>query len=682
MLNIIEHLLRNENTSNVKELTDLLQTSERTIRYDIDEINYFLSKEAVGEISKNSKGHLKLLASDDLHRNFITIFHQSLKSEYKQIAIFIKILFCGKINISHLCTQFKVSRPTIKTAISAIKKELKNYQLKLTLYKKEGYVLAGEETNIRRLQLKLLNQYFSLEKNRTFEKTYITELLLQALEEDNITEIEHFIQIVIQHLNKIISDEAYSIICNYLIITIARIKTGCILPPPANPHFLLNTDEFEAIQKSISILETHHGIQIDSSEILTLTDYFIGSHSYNFQMSFYQNWVEFEQLIKKIIDNVSKETQIDLSDDLFLFNGLLNHLKPTIHRLQNEIPLKNSIYSEVISECPLLFKVVKKSLSCIEDLIEKSISNEELSFVVLHFKGAINRHQPAQTIKNILLVCGNGFGSSTIIEQQLHNTYNINIIDSIPFYQFEKYWEEKDDVIDLVVTTLDISKFEIYSPIISVNTLLTDQDISLLDSYSLAKHDKNILLSSLLSCFKEGGEIKNENAIADALKKVFGQKLIDDRKAEKLSIFDMLLTKNIELKVSVTSWEDAIDKVGNILYQNGYTHNDYTYQMKDSINKYGAYVVVSPNFALPHASKEFAIKTGMSLITLKEPILFPGELSVSTILAFSATTQKNYADALYQFLGMVNSDNFVEKALLAEEPQDILTIIKHYQDNN
>ena len=320
--------------------------------------------------------------------------------------------------------------------------------------------------------------------------------------------------------------------------------------------------------------------------------------------------------------------------------------------------------------------------SCIEKLIEITISDEELAFVTLHFKGAIDRHQTPQIpqlIKKVLLVCGSGLGSSKLIEQQLYDLYNINIVTSIPFHQFTKYWEDKTEEIDLVITTLSIKEFDVCSPIISVNTILTDQDILNLDTYSLAKHQKMISLSALLASFKMGGEIKDENIIVEQLKKVLGKKLVDDRQIDVLSIFDMLLIDSIELKIEVSSWEEAIEKAGNILYEKGYVYHDYIDQMKETIKKYGSYIVVSPNFALPHAQKELAIKTGMSLITLKKPVLFPGDIPVSTLLAFSATTEKSYVEALYQFLEMVNSHNFVEKAGLASTPQEIFSLIKQYQ---
>ena len=683
MLNIIELLLKQDNKSSVKELAKLLQASDRTIRYDIDEINLFLSKQKLGIINKNTKGHLELLTTKNIIYNFMSIFHDALTSEYKKIAIFIDIAIHGKINISHLCTQFKVSRPTIKSCLSEIKKELTANKLKLISNNKEGLSLIGEEADIRRLQLKLLNQYFSLAKESSFEKKHVTQLVMSAFEAEDVKVIARFIEEVTCSIGKVISDEAYSIIRNYLLILMGRIRKGHCLTFTGNQSFLLETDEFSAITKALPAIEKSYGVTVNSAEVFTLTDYFLGSHSYNCTMPLHQNWVEFDGLIKKIIDDISTELHVDLAADLFLFEGLSNHIKPAIHRVQNKIPLKNSIYSEVIAECPQLFELVKKSVFYIEEFIEMEISDEEIAFVTLHFKGAIDRHQTpqvSQSIKKILLVCSNGLGSSKLIEQQLYDLYNIDIVKSIPFHQFTKYWAEKTEQVDLLITTLSVNEFDISSPVLCVNTILSDQDIINLDTHSLTKHQKMISLSALLSSFKMGGTIQNEEIIVKQLKKELGKKLVDDRQIDVLSIFDMLLPSSIELNVAVSSWEEAIEKVGYILYDKGYVHLDYIDQMKETITKYGSYIVVSPNFALPHAGKERAIKTGMSLITLQEPVLFPGDISVSTLLAFSATTEQSYVEALYQFLGYVNSHNFVEKAHQATTPQDILSIIKQCEN--
>ena len=101
-------------------------------------------------------------------------------------------------------------------------------------------------------------------------------------------------------MNKIISDEAYNIIAIYLIIAIIRIKQGKILEKIANKQFLKETDEYNTILKAKSILESSYDIVLEENEILQITDYFLGSHTYNFEKSYYNNWIEIDYSCKKI----------------------------------------------------------------------------------------------------------------------------------------------------------------------------------------------------------------------------------------------------------------------------------------------------------------------------------------------------------------------------------------------
>ena len=46
-------------------------------------------------------------------------------------------------------------------------------------------------------------------------------------------------------------------------------------------------------------------------------------------------------------------------------------------------------------------------------------------------------------VKNIIIVCGSGYGTSKLIAQQIKNRYNVNIVDTIPMNQLEKYLYQK-----------------------------------------------------------------------------------------------------------------------------------------------------------------------------------------------------------------------------------------------
>ena len=679
MLNIVEYLINNNGQGVLKEMLGLIKVTERTLRYDIDKINEFLLENKVGEIIKRSKGRVELLNFNGVKQYLIANFHRIFFIEYRDISILISIIFCGKVNISHICEKFDLSRPTINNDMKEIKKMLSKYNLQLILNNKEGFLLVGKEEDIRRIQLKILNKYFNLNNSNSLEITYTTSLIKENLEDIQLNMIGSFIDYITKSIDKVISDEAYSIIRNYIIIMVVRVKNGFFLNSSLNQIFLSKTDEFSTISKAIPILEAGYQIKLNEFEIYKITDYFLGSHSYNPKMSFYENWIEVETNVKKIIGEVSEEIHLDLSKDKFLMDGLLNHIKPAIHRVKNKIELKSSIYAEVIDEYPELFTKVKKSMLLLEKFIGLPFSEDEVAYIVLHFKGAVDRnlYQKKET-KSILLVCGEGLGTSRLVEQQLKESYNIDVVESIPLNQLKNFISSDKEKIDLIITTVKINGFETGIPVVHVKTILNSEELKKIDMYNLPKYNKKILLSNILNSLKKGAIIENEKIIIEELKAHLGNKLVDDIKVKELSILDILPLSNIKLNVKVDSWEEAIKKVGDILFEGGYTYCGHGEEMIRLIKKHGSYIVVVPNLAIPHTNKKFVKKTGMSLITLSESVYFPGEVPVNTILAFSSIDNKNHFSALSNFLEIVKNYDFIKRAHRASTPEKIIKIFEKY----
>ena len=91
-----------------------------------------------------------------------------------------------------------------------------------------------------------------------------------------------------------------------------------------------------------------------------------------------------------------------------------------------------------------------------------------------------------------------------------------------------------------------------------------------------------------------------------------------------------MLTEFIEDRIyfeeRMDSWEDAIKTAASPLLDQGFIKAEYIDAMIDNVNKNGAYMIIVPGFAMPHARPECgAVKTGMSVLHLKEPVVFPGD---------------------------------------------------------
>lgn len=673
---ILINLVKNNGKSTIKELARMLKVSERSIRYELEKIDDYLLENKLGALKRKFGGDIffedyKIYLKKEEFKEQNNSLDVAERREYLTFIC----IFDEKINVTRASEILDVSRTTIRNDIREIREELLQNNLELRISQQEGLVLYGEEIDIRKQQLKFLKKYSNLifyaKENMKTKRELIVEEYINCID---ISIIKNFINYIQKLLNKIISDEAYEIIAIYLIISVIRIKQGKLLEKIANKQFLRETIEYETILKAKGIIEASYDIFIEENEILQITDYFLGSHTYNFDKSYYSNWIEIDILVKKFIDNFNKKIDVDISKDKLLLEGILNHIKPTIYRLQNKIKLENSIFIEVLNSYPSIFYNTKNSLKDIEKFLGMEFSNDEVAFLAIYFKSSIDRNKyKKKSLKRVIVVCGYGYGTSSLLVQQLKEIYTINIIKTIPRYLLEKTIQKEK--IDLIISTVDIEN--IYNiPIVKVNSILAQEDINNLDKYSLSKQRKRYMLSDLLRIIEENCKIEDKEKLIQNLNIYFEQRLINDIEENEDKISDFLTEKNIIINQKVENWEEAIRLAGKILVDNKITKVGYIDKMIENIKKFGSYVVVGENLAIPHSrSDETVLKTGMSLVVLKEPILFPENKKVQIILAFSSLDNKEHLNALAELTELITNYNLIENLLKAKNINQVLKCI-------
>lgn len=674
---ILELLLDTSKENTFKSLSEILKVNERTIRYDIETINKKFLEKNIPIIENIGKGTLFLKEPDKVSNFLKKLSNINFINEHREIIILIKILFQDLININKLCEELDLSRTTIKETIKELKEILDVYNLKLELVPKQGLMLMGKEEDIRRLQLKTLNQYMITE-SQDYIRNFFYQQIRTYYKNIHIQEVKKFISYVIKSLNKVISDEAFITLNNYILIMIKRIKKNHSLITSSNQIFFSQTKEYEILIKALPLLESNFEIELNDFELYKLTDYFLGSHSYVIDQSFYNNWIEIEILVKKIINNFEKIYGQKLFNDKLLLDGLTNHIKPTIHRIKNKIELQNSIYKEVYLNYPDIFKTTELALIPLNEFIGEKISNDEISFISLHFKASLDRNKiDKKESKNILIVCGVGYGTSKLLAQQIKDKYNVNIVDTIPYNQVSSYTLEN---IDLVITTLSPQKFNTNIPVVTIKTILTEENINILNQYNLPKYSKKVSLNSLIEIIGKNALIADKKTLMKDLQTLMGNKLILDLENRNPTLSELLKIENIKLNISANNWEDAILLAGNILESSGAISNEYTSEIIEKIKKYGSYMVTTGNLALPHGKGGSSVfKTAMVLFTFSEPIIFPGKEKVNTMLTFSSFDNNEHLDALTIFIDLVKEHNFLEKIKTIKNEKKILDIIKKYE---
>lgn len=388
------------------------------------------------------------------------------------------------------------------------------------------------------------------------------------------------------------------------------------------------------------------------------------SHSYNFNSSFFENWIELEILVNKLIKDVSDILNINLTQDKALIDGLLNHLKPAYYRIRNNIKFENKIYEDVKLLYGELYEKVRiVSKKYLEKYIGKDIPEEEIAFLTIHFKTAIDRKVNSQRkTKNIIIVCGLGYGSSKLIAQKLLEKYDVNIIATLPYHKFLEVENYED--IDFIITTLEIEdRLEYTFPIIKVHPILTKEDKALLESYGLSETQRKISLKQLMNIIKEETNILNEKELIKKLKNLLKYKYIDDIEKQRIyTLSELLPIENIKIVGRVNDWKEAIKVSGISLQAGNYIKDEYIDEMIKNVEQNGSYMVVNDVVALPHARTNGLVnKTGMSLLVLRKEVTFPGDKKVKILLSFSSYDQKEHIDALSRFVTLLEERDFVNK---------------------
>lgn len=663
-IELLKYLLNRKEKIQLKELAEHFKLSERSIRYEIEKIEEETEKEKFN-LSLN-KGECWIENYENLEKFLEKNNGYVLSPKERELYIFLKICFERVINQTIISDEVEISKSTIKTHLRDIRKMLEIYNLELELLPKKGLIIKGDEEQLRQCTLKAV--YLSKKQKSRF----LDEVIKGYLKNINEEGVKLFINYCQKLMDKIISDEAYEIILRYLIIVIYFNRKGYTINSIKNENFLKSIKEYEAVQTSKALLEGFYEIELSEAEYLKITDYFLGSHTYNISYSYYENWVEIEIIVRNFIEKVNNELDVDISNDETLILGLVNHIKPTIYRIKNGIELENTIYEEVAESYPKLFSLVKSSVDELEKFINSEFTNDEIAFITIHFKAAIDRNVKKKREKlKVLIVCGSGYGSSKLLAQQVKDIYRVEIIDTIPRYLLEKVDKRKD--IDLILTTVPIENFTSEREIIKVSPLLTKEDMQKLDNYPIPRDNKKIIFSELINVIEKSTGQKADDKLITGLKDFLDSKLIDDIFHKKITIFDLLSEQRIKIKGKAKNWKEAIIEAGDLLLKDDCIEEGYINDMIKVVEEFGNYIMLVPDIIFPHAkAKEKVKKTAFSIVLYDEKIDFIDGQKISMVIAFCSKNKNDHLDGLIKIIDKIEENNLKEKILKSKNSREVM----------
>ena len=124
---------------------------------------------------------------------------------------------------------------------------------------------------------------------------------------------------------------------------------------------------------------------------------------------------------------------------------------------------------------------------------------------------------------------------------------------------------------------------------------------------------------------------------------------------------------------------EAIRLSGELLERSGRVSPAYVSSMLAAVEKFGPYIVIAPGIALAHGkSKDGVIQTGLSMLVIREPLVFGHELNdpVSLVVGLAAKDHDSHIELmgeLAEFLGDLSKVNSLLQVSDLSQLRDLLS---------
>lgn len=672
---IINLVINSNDEITVKDISNLYNITERSIRYDIDELNVFFQKKNNKDIIEINNNRLKILYSENEIEDIVENIKEKeyFLSENERVNILSYEIFLSKNEfiLQYFTEKYNLSKTTVRYSLKELNKIISEYGLVIDMNNNRGYKIIGSEINIRKYIINILREYIKNTKEKKIEYDPLKKIIQKFYKKSRIEESKSTINKILDYTGKTISDEAFETLQLFLFISVIRNKNGHEIEEDVeNEIFLSKTMEFSKIREILEKIEN-----IKEKDIHYFVDFFLGSYSYNLEYSYFLNWILIESLIDQFIKLLSDKLKVNLTEDKILRKELLNHIKPAIYRMKNKFKLTESILSEVKKQYMELFIKTKSSLKIISDFIDLSFDEDEAAFITVMIQRAIMRNNPSTLLKkdpNILIVCGLGYSSSRFLYENINNRFQVNIIDIIPFNQLENYNYLKKA--DIIISTLDFKLDGM--DVITVNAVMNEKDILKLKNYGLPEKKSKIKLSELLSIIKK---VPDETELKKQLMRNFGENIYDDmgEKSETgKSFVELLSEKSIKLNVAANNLDEVIEITGQTMIDSGLVKEEYTDELKNQIIQYGKYILVGDKTILPHGQLLKNVReTGFSLITLKKGIDFFGS-EIKIVICLASRNKDEHLKAILELNRYLKNPDFENELLNKENSEELTGYLK------
>lgn len=133
------------------------------------------------------------------------------------------------------------------------------------------------------------------------------------------------------------------------------------------------------------------------------------------------------------------------------------------------------------------------------------------------------------------------------------------------------------------------------------------------------------------------------------------------------------------------NWKDSIVACGVPLIKEGFITDEYVKAIIECVEKYGPYIVIAPNIAMPHSTENAsgALKTGIGFMKVEEAVVFDENDKEKNARLFFTLVSTNHEEHLANMIELsetLMNEDLVKDLLNVKCDEDFIEVAKKYSN--
>lgn len=608
-------------------LANAMDVSSRSIKSYIQEINssypdaiessregYRIRKHIAQKILKETGTHIPQSSQERI----VYIINRLIKDD-------------TPVNAYDLCDEMFISYSTIKNELKSVKRKLARFDLQLN-NNSDNWSVAGLEKNKRRLLSSILYD----ESNVNFVNLETIQMIFPEID---IELIKNGLLEVFDQFHYFVND--YSLINLVLHITIAidRIKNQNISTEDIGDMPALSAHEYELAGSIVKNIEKNFQITYNQSEVYELALLLISrATAIDYKSITTSNLQDFIgkdcfDLVNELILAVGSYYYIDLAEPEFLIRFAL-HIRNLLQRSKNNYFSRNPLTEEIKTACPLIYDVSVYLSSIIKDRTGVSINDDEIAYIAFHLGSTLEAQKNLSEKVTAVLYFPSYYNTNV----KLTDTINRHFSSELLITNILTAERDLENVAknDFVLSTVPLNSV-IELPLLQISPFFTEKDI-----------DK---VRKLLA------EIKAEKR----------------RKQFREYLEYLIIPEFFEKRNDLANSSDVIHYMAGNMIRLGYVDEDFENEIYDREQLSST---AFQDFAIPHAMKMHAHKTGLSVLISDSPIEWDTkQVHIVMMLCFNREERFIFNEVFEPLTMVLSSRENIRKLTQAETYQEFIELL-------